>query len=201
MGEGPGWGGLSIVRHPGIGQNTLGDVTWCGKDGLAHRIKLQTAARRIGDHDNRRVAAGPCKVWIGRFRQHVKAGEKRDEGEAHTRQHYRLAANLVREPTKDNVERCTGHGGGNHQQIDRRWFDLEELFEEDLAIEEAGVPNRTLGAHHRKEGDKDDLEVGPLAEGFLIGRFRQRALFMHFLEGWALRELQAHPNGNANQNR
>ena len=131
---------------------------------------------------------------IGGLGDHVEAGEEGDRRHDHPRHHHLLAADPVRQPAEEQVERDRDDHEGDHDLVHRRRRDLDHVLHEELRVEEARVPDRPLGDHHGEEGDQDDLQVRPLQEGLDVGLLRAGPLLAHLLEQRTFGQLQPDPD-------
>ena len=68
----------------------------------------QVAGSVIDHHRRARLRLGQRRVR--RLRDQVEAGEIGDEREQHAAEHHRLAADPVRQPAEEDVERRADHG-------------------------------------------------------------------------------------------
>ena len=86
--------------------------------------------------------------------------------------------------------RCRDHDVG------RLPVDLQHVLQEEQRIELAGIPDDGLTDDRAEQGEKRDLGVLPLTEGFGQRRLRALAFFLHLLEGGRFVQLQTDPDGN-----
>ena len=129
----------------------------------------------------------------------MRAGEIEGEREQHSAEHHRLAPDAVRQPAEEDVERRADEGHDDQQHVLGRGGHAERLFEEHLHVEKGEIPDRTLRAHDREEGDQHLLEAFLAGEGFAQRGFRGRALIAQFCEGRALAQFKSHPQRDGEQ--
>jgi len=133
------------------------------------------------------------------MRNPLEDREIRHRRQRKARHHDLLTADLVRQPAEQDEARCGEQERDGDHDLRRHRVDLDRLSQEEQRIELSAVPHDRFARRRTEECQDRDLAVFPVAEGFRERRFGLRALFLHLLEHRRFRQLQADPDGHAEQ--
>ena len=152
---------LSRVADACPGQLGLHDIARLLVElGPANGVELQRALGCVCSDDDGCGLLRGIQRRVGGARHHVEQREESQHSERKAAERQIAPANLVRQPAEQDIERCADAKRDGDDDVRLKPVDLENVLQEEQAVERARVPDHRLPGDETEQGDRALLNLG-----------------------------------------